>query len=130
MIGTGRGEILSRIDAPLKGKFMVVVKPDIHVTTAEAYADIIPRKPSQSIREVIERISIEDWKHLLVNDFEESVFRKFPAVGRLKNTLYQKGAVYASMSGSGSSVFGIFNEPVDVRVEFAGLTVWDGELLS
>lgn len=128
MFGTGRGEILSPTKVSLHGKFIVLVKPDIHVATADAYAGVLPRKPSKSVQEIVEQVPMSEWKNFLVNDFEESVFRNFPAIRVLKDKLYQAGAIYASMSGSGSSVFGIFNQPQDLKSEFPGLIFWSGEL--
>ncbi|MEK6782744.1 MAG: 4-(cytidine 5'-diphospho)-2-C-methyl-D-erythritol kinase [Bacteroidota bacterium] len=128
MIGKGRGEILSPAKISLEKRFMVLVKPEINVATAEAYAGIVPRKPSKSVQEIIEEIPCEFWKEYLVNDFEETVFRKFHGLAELKNNLYKAGAMYASMSGSGSSVFGIFNQTIDLKEQFARMTVWSGEL--
>ncbi len=128
MMGTGRGEILSPVTISLKGKFMVLVKPDIHVSTAEAYAGITARRPSQSVQKTIEETSITEWKDLLTNDFEDSVFKTYPRIRELKERLYQLGATYSSMSGSGSTVFGIFDEPIDVKTDFMGLTYWSGGL--
>ncbi len=127
-VGSGRGEILSPATLSLKGKFMVLVKPDIHVATAEAYAGIEPKSAQLSIKEIVEKRPIESWKEFLVNDFEASVFKRFPAIGELKNDLYQAGAVYASMSGSGSSVFGIFDQAVDLKSKFSKMTYWSGAL--
>ena len=128
MFGTGRGEILNPAKVSLNGKFMVLVKPEIHVATADAYAGVLPRKSSKSVQELVEQVPMSEWKNFLVNDFEESVFRKFPAISVLKDQLYQAGAIYASMSGSGSSVFGIFNQTMDLKSEFPELTVWSAEL--
>ncbi len=130
MMGTGRGEILNPVNVSLKGKFLILVKPDIHVATAVAYAGVTPRSSSQSLREVIEKMPFENWKEFLFNDFESNVFKKFPQISELKNRLYEAGAVYASMSGSGSSVFGIFNQAVDLKAQFVGMTTWSGELKS
>lgn len=127
MIGTGRGEILSSIDLKLKGKFIVVIKPDIHVSTAEAYAGIKPAEPATPLMNII-NLPINQWKDRLVNDFEKTVFQKFPEIKAIKEKLYRRGAQYASMSGSGSSVFGIFDHPVDLQNEFVSVIYWSGEL--
>lgn len=96
----------------LTGYSLVLIKPDIHVSTPEAYASIVPgyseRKITESIKEPVEK-----WKFLIYNDFEPVVFKKYPVVSEIKATLYDLGAVYASMSGSGSSVYGIFKEIPD-----------------
>jgi 4-diphosphocytidyl-2-C-methyl-D-erythritol kinase len=100
MMGTGRGDILTPANISLKGKFIVIVKPGIHVSTAEAYAGVVPQESA---------IDLTDMKSLK-NDFEESIFKKFPVIASIKKSLYGMGAIYASMSGSGSAVYGIFND--------------------
>lgn len=122
MMGTGRGEILQPVAVSLEKKFLVVVKPSVHVSTADAFAGITPRQPDHNIQEVVTRVPIQQWKDLLRNDFEETVFRKYPEIENVKKRLYETGALYAAMSGSGSSVFGIFDQEVDVH--FEGMTVW------
>ncbi len=126
MLGSGRGEILSEAPVSLKGKFLVLVKPGIHVATAEAYAGVIPKQPTHSIKEILE-LPITEWKQKLTNDFEESVFKKHPQIEMIKNELYSQGALYASMSGSGASVFGIFDSARDLNNKFDG-DYWAGEL--
>jgi 4-diphosphocytidyl-2-C-methyl-D-erythritol kinase len=128
MIGTARGEVLSPIKLSLKGKFIVLIKPEIHVATSEAYSSVIPNKQSQSVQKTIVEIPLAKWKDFLVNDFEASLFKAYPRIKELKDKLYQRGAVYASMSGSGSSVFGIFDHAVDLKAEFNGMTFWSGKL--
>lgn len=114
---TGRGEIMSPIAVNLSGKWLVVVKPEISVSTAEAYGGITPGEEGMPVAEILGR-DIEEWKGLLVNDFEKTVFAKCPTLGKLKDMLYDEGAVYASMSGSGSAVFGIFDRMPALDVEF------------
>jgi len=108
VFATGIGNVFTPIKLSLKGKFLVLVKPDIHVSTPEAYALIVPEKPEISLIDLIQR-PISEWKDAIKNDFEKSVFSKYPAIGEIKDKLYEMGAVYASMSGSGSSVYGIFD---------------------
>jgi 4-diphosphocytidyl-2-C-methyl-D-erythritol kinase len=117
----GIGNIFSPIHLSLKGYTLVVVKPDIFVSTKEAFALVIPRKPKISIQELIQA-PVSEWKETLKNDFEESVFRQFPAIEEIKQQLYEAGAVYASMSGSGSSVYGLFKETPEetLKEQFAG----------
>lgn len=117
-LGTGRGEILEPIAVSLKDKYLLIVKPDVHVSTAEAYAGVVPAVPAHNLKEILERHPPEAWKELVYNDFEASVFRKYPAIGAVKDALYKQGALYASMSGSGASVFGIFNKPVTTAFPF------------
>lgn len=116
----GIGDIFTDIDIVLKGKTLVLVKPDISVSTADAYSLVSPHKPQQSLRESL-RLPVEEWKNHVVNYFESSVFKKFPEIAAIKDRLYDLGALYASMSGSGSAVYGIFNQPVQYVDEvFAG----------
>jgi 4-diphosphocytidyl-2-C-methyl-D-erythritol kinase len=128
MLGTEKGDKLSEISCDLKGKFIVVIKPPVHVSTADAYAGVKPKRLSISIKSIIENQPIEKWRELLVNDFEESVFAKFPSIEKIKKTLYDKRAVYTSMSGSGSSVFGIFSEPIDLKDQFPDCDHWSGSI--
>ena len=112
VFATGIGNIFEPIQLSLKGYYLVLVKPDIFVSTKDAFAHIIPTQPTQSLKEII-RMPVETWRATMKNDFEESVFQKFPEIAAIKDKLYDMGAIYASMSGSGSSVFGIFREQVE-----------------
>lgn len=120
----GIGEILSPVnitDNNLEGYSLVVVKPQIAVSTKEAFSSITPRKPLMCCREIVAQ-PIETWKDALCNDFEESVFGIYPQLNDIKNRIYTLGAAYAQMSGSGSSLFGIFKSDVDelsIKNEFA-----------
>lgn len=127
MLGRGRGEILSEVNLSLKGMFLVLVKSDIHVSTAEAFAGIKPKQPNASLSEILS-LPLSEFRGVLVNDFEESVFQKHPSIASIKESMYQHGALYASMSGSGASVFGIFNSPVDLKNYFPGAVYWMGML--
>ena len=109
---TGIGNILTPTDFSLAGYTLVLVKPEIHISTKDAYALVTPAKPAYSIEEILKR-PIAEWRTLLVNDFEKSVFAKYPEVRAIKEKLYELGAEYASMSGSGSAFFGIFKEKQD-----------------
>jgi len=108
----GIGERLQPIDLSLKGYWLAVVRPDIPVPTKEAFSLITPRKPQENCRAVVMQ-PVETWRHHLVNDFEQSVFALHPEIGAVKEQLYQMGALYAAMSGSGSAVFGIFPPSLD-----------------
>ncbi|MDR1652220.1 MAG: 4-(cytidine 5'-diphospho)-2-C-methyl-D-erythritol kinase [Prevotellaceae bacterium] len=103
----GTGNIFSPVNVSLQGYYLVIVKPEIHISTAEAYAGISPRSPEIPLSEKI-KLSIHEWKDLITNDFEESVFLKYPQIREIKQQLYASGAIYAAMSGSGSAVFGLF----------------------
>ena len=113
MLAQGRGEILQSANVDLSGYYFVLIKPNLSINTAQAYANIKPQQPEISIENIVTK-SIEDWKYFLKNDFEPNVFAQFPEIKKIKETLYSKGAIYASMSGTGSSVYGIFNDAVDL----------------
>jgi 4-diphosphocytidyl-2-C-methyl-D-erythritol kinase len=107
MIGTGRGEVLEPIQ-PLSFQFRVeFVFPGIHISTAQAFANIQPKEPLKPISAIVKQ-PISTWKEELVNDFEASVFPIYPELEAIKARLYENGALYASMSGSGSTMFGLF----------------------
>lgn len=110
----GIGNIFTPVDLSLRDYSLVLVKPDIHVSTKEAYSMVKPKPAKQSVRDIV-RLPVGQWQNLLVNDFEESVFSLYPAIREIKEELYRQGALYASMSGSGSSVFGIFDKQLDVK---------------
>lgn len=106
---TGRGEILQQINIDLANYKIIIVNPGIHIDTKWAFTKITPKEPGVSIKEIIAQ-PIETWKEQLHNDFEAPVFAEHPETGKIKHDFYQQGAVYASLSGSGSSVYGIFNK--------------------
>ena len=108
---TGIGDELTPINLSLKGKFIVLVKPDVFVSTKEAYAHIHPYAADTPLLKAIAQ-PMEHWKDMVVNDFEASVFPLHPELPAIKQTLYDMGAIYAAMSGSGSTIFGIFDRPV------------------
>jgi 4-diphosphocytidyl-2-C-methyl-D-erythritol kinase len=124
MLGSGRGEVLTDISVDLSGKFFVLIKPDVHVSTAEAYEGVTPTPSSVSVKDSIEKMPITQWKDHLKNDFEESVFQKYPVIKDIQDRLYQQGAMYASMSGSGSALFGIFEKPVHLKDQFSEMIYW------
>ena len=112
VFASGIGNIFEPIQFSLKGYYLVLVKPDIFVSTKDAYSLVKPKQPTHSLKEIA-HMPIETWRATMKNDFEESVFQKFPEIAAIKDKLYDMGAIYASMSGSGSSVFGIFREQVE-----------------
>lgn len=116
---SGRGEILEAIDLNLSNCKIVLVNPSIHINTAWAFSQIKSNQERISLKEII-RSPVKDWKDVLKNDFEEAVFQKFPEIKTIKENLYQQGAVYASMSGSGSTVYGFFEKNILVRSSFPG----------
>lgn len=120
-LATGRGEILSPADVPaLAGKRIVVVAPGLKISTAEAYAGITPRQPERPLAELLGG-EIGGWREAVSNDFERHIFERYPLLSQIKEELYAAGALYASMSGSGSALYAIFGAETAVRPErFAG----------
>lgn len=114
----GIGNIFSPIALTLKGYFLVIIKPDIFISTGKAFSQIKPKHPEKNLKDII-KMPIGTWRETMINDFEESVFPQFPRLAELKQQLYDNGAIYAAMSGSGSSLFGIFSEPVDLQPLFS-----------
>ena len=127
VFASGTGNIFETVELSLADYHLCLVKPDVAVSTPEAYSMVTPAAPAISLKEIIRR-PVGEWKELMINDFEKSVFPKHPVIAGIKETLYEKGAVYASMSGSGSSVFGLFKEATDLKGLFADCFVWEGQL--
>lgn len=109
----GKGDEFEEIKVDLSGKFIVLVKPALHISTAEAYRDVKVTTPAASLKDLI-HLPLSEWKNKLVNDFEASIFQKYPQIDEIKTKLYTAGATFAAMSGSGSSVFAIFDNPVSL----------------
>lgn len=126
---SGRGEVMEPVEtnAALYGKYVVIVTPSFPVSTAEAYSLIIPRVPESPLRERI-RLPFGQWRNVVANAFEEPLFRKYPVLAGIKQRLYDTGASYASMSGSGSAVFGIFDSKPAKLPTFSDCTVFTGRL--
>jgi len=108
-----KGDRFEDIQLDLSGYHIALVMPPAHVSTAEAYRGVKPAPVQQSLKELI-KLPVEEWKQHIKNDFEESVFKNHPVIRGVKAALYESGAIYASMSGSGASVFGIFNKKPDL----------------
>lgn len=107
-----KGDVFETIKLDLGNYFIHVVYPNVHSDTKLAYQGIVPKKPEQNLKTIIETKPVEQWKDLLVNDFETSVFARLPQLKEIKQEMYKAGSLYASMSGSGSAVYGIFkNKP-------------------
>lgn len=123
VFASGIGNVFSNINISIKGYYIVLIKPNVYVSTSNAYSGVKVQKSAFSLLNLSEK-SISEWKNIVVNDFEKSIFLKFPAIAAIKETLYQQGALYASMSGSGSSVYGIFDKKVDVSTLFQDSFVW------
>ena len=117
----GIGEKLQPIDLSLSGYYIAVVRPDIPVPTKEAFSRIRPHYPALNCRETVMQ-PVETWRDTLINDFEESVFALHPKIGNIKQQLYDMGATYAAMSGSGSALFGLFKkQPDSLSQEFPNM---------
>lgn len=125
MMMEGRGELLSPSEVNLESFHIVLLFPRIHISTADAYAGIVPAIPDVHLRQLVGQ-SVDRWKSLVINDFERSVFALHPELEDLKNGLYESGALYASLSGSGSSLYGIFRNPPDLPRNLEQLVVWKG----
>ena len=125
----GKGELMETIDLSLKDYSMVLVKPDRGVSTPEAYRGITPRAASFDLRE-LGKLPVNEWNGIVVNDFEDSVFPKVPEIEEIKNVLRSLGAVYVSMTGSGSAVYGLYTQPVEVEKAFPEYFVWQSEGMS
>lgn len=127
VFATGTGNIFEPVQLSLKGYHFCLIKPNVTVSTPEAYSLVTPVAPAVSLKEIVNR-PVSEWEDLMVNDFEKSVFTKHPVIRQIKETLYQTGAIYASMSGSGSSVFGLFEAPTQLKEQFADCFTWEGQL--
>jgi len=123
IFATGIGTVFDTISLSLKGYYLILVKPDIHVSSAEAYSLVRPARPETPLKDVLSN-PVTTWKNTVVNDFEISVFERYPRIKTIKEQMYLNGAVYASMSGSGSSVYGLFREPLNLRQSFKDCFYW------
>jgi 4-diphosphocytidyl-2-C-methyl-D-erythritol kinase len=113
----GRGEIMEPITLDLSAYKFIIVNPGIHISTAKAFSGVAPALPARSVKEIIQQ-PIDTWKNELANDFEKSVFPEYPEIESIKSRLYENGAKYASMSGSGSTVYGIFKKEGITNLQF------------
>lgn len=127
VFATNKGDVFAEIKIDLSNCYIIVVKPPVHISTQEAYSLIKPLKAVFPLSE-INSIKIDEWKNHISNDFEKPVIEKYPEIKMIKDKLYNSGAVYSSMSGSGSSVYGIFYSPVDFKDEFKNCFIWKGKL--
>ncbi len=127
VFATGIGNEFSSVALTLKNYYLILVKPDIFVSTPEAYSLVTPCKPAESLQQLI-KLPVSDWKNNIINDFESSVFKRYPRIEQIKNQLYADGALYASMSGSGSAVYGIFDNEPGLTGSFDDCFVTGGKL--
>ncbi len=124
----GRGDELSLVNLILKGYYLVLLNPGIHISTAEAYSGVKPEQPKSSLKGNVLNIEIHGWKGEVENDFEKAIFINYPEIKQIKDELYQVGAIYAAMSGSGSSIYGIFKEQPNLSESLKKHLYWEGEL--
>ncbi len=118
---TGIGNEFSPVQCSLSGLHLVLVKPDTFISTREAYAGVKPQAPAERLTDLVQ-LPVEEWRGRMVNDFEASIFPAHPEVAAVKERLYELGASYAAMSGSGAAVFGLFRHPVpEAQTAFAGM---------
>ncbi len=117
VFATGRGEVMNPIHVSLKGLSLLMVKPSVEVSTANAFRYVVAQQPENSLLELVQ-LPVSEWKGNVFNQFETSVFQQYPEIEGIKNQLYNMGAIYASMSGSGSCVFGLFVELPENIEEF------------
>jgi len=123
----GKGEIFSSIYLDLSGYHIILIKPEIHISTPEAYSGVSPNKPEKSVKELI-NLPLTKWKENIFNDFEDSIFTNQPELKTLKQELYESGAIYAAMSGSGSSMFGIFEKEPTIKERWKKHFTWSSKL--
>lgn len=127
VFASGKGDVFENINISLKGLYLVLIKPNIGVSTQQAYANCLPTKPQLALKEII-KLPISEWKNALNNDFEYSVFPQYSEIKEIKDKLYESGAIYASMSGSGSSVYGIFHQKPNLPINLSNNFKWEGIL--
>jgi 4-diphosphocytidyl-2-C-methyl-D-erythritol kinase len=126
-IATGKGNVLSNVAMDLKGLYVLLIYPDIHVSTKEAYKGLTIENRDISLAELTDK-PVRQWKTIATNDFEKSIFTKYPQIKEIKDQMYINGALYASMSGSGSSVFGLYKHIPDTAQYDNNYFVWTSKL--
>ena len=124
-----KGDVFEQINLNLSGYKVVIIYPDLHITTAEAYQAVVPQKPTENLKKILQE-PVETWTKRVQNDFEKALFLKYPVLPQIKTYLYEAGARYASMTGSGSAVFGIFSPEFAEALLVPNPTyaVWQGTL--
>jgi 4-diphosphocytidyl-2-C-methyl-D-erythritol kinase len=124
----GRGDEYESLQLDLSAYHIALVYPSIAVNTGAAYSRVIPSKPVRSLEKDITTLPVEQWKAYIHNDFETSIFAAHPEIKNVKEKLYKQGAVYAAMSGSGSTVFGLFKNETNLKLVFPNAFVWEARL--
>lgn len=124
VFASGIGDVFSPVKVDLAAYYLVLIKPPVHVSTGEAYGSVRSSGDTKSLQEKI-KLPVEAWKDHIFNDFETGIFNRYPDIRGIKSALYDSGALYASMSGSGSTVYGIFKEKVDLMgVDKQNVVYW------
>jgi len=132
VFATEKGGVFENIELNLASYQFVLVYPNIHVNTKEAYSSVVPKKPEFCLKDLIKK-PVTEWKNLIMNDFEYSIFEKYPKIRELKESLYAEGAIFSLMSGSGSSVYGIFDRTMDLSLfhkKYKDYFVYVGKFLN
>ncbi len=127
MLAKGIGDKLTNAEVSLKGNNLLLVYPNIHISTNDAFSNIKPKKPILRIENILSEKNINEWRQYLINDFEISIFEKYPILLKLKQKLYNHDAIYASMTGSGSCIYGIFDKVPQINFP-KSFKIWIGKI--
>jgi 4-diphosphocytidyl-2-C-methyl-D-erythritol kinase len=122
---TGRGELLTHLTPLVEGFYLVLLNPGVGINTAEAYKNCRPAKPDQNL-DSLYLLPVNEWKDFIKNDFEDYAFKIHPIIGEIKTELYNSGAIFSLMSGSGSSVYGIFSKKPQLVESLRKYVIWEG----
>ncbi len=122
-----KGDQFADIEIDIKGKYLALVYPNLHISTAEAYGGVKPQQPKIDLQDAL-KLPISDWKDCIENDFETALFEKYAVLPQIKKQLYEQGASYASMTGSGSTLFGIFESEPTLPNNYDNYVVWKGQI--
>ncbi len=123
----GKGDVITPVELDLSKYYISIVYPQMHVDTKSAYSMVTPRKRKDSLQEIVLNTPIQSWKDKIVNDFEEPIFKAHPQLAEIKNILYNNGALYASMTGSGSALYGIFDKKPMLADTLPSCKIWTSE---
>ncbi len=126
-LAAGKGDVFENICPDLEKYYLVIVKPDLHISTPEAYSWIQPKLKEIPLKDLIAAPMI-NWKHTVINDFEMEIIKRYPGIKTIRDKLYESGAIYTSLTGSGAAVYGIFSERIELAKGFPDCFVWGGYL--
>lgn len=124
-LARGRGELLSHLNPVLSGYYLVLLNPGVGINTAEAYKNCKPEVPEMSL-DSLWLLPVNEWKNSIINDFEAFAFKKHQIIGDIKTELYKSGALFSLMSGSGSSVYGVFSDKPTLPEKLRKFVIWEG----